>query len=101
MASADITLGEFVATIEVDETQRTLTKFPTTCEAILVNAGPSDVYVRDDAGTVQADDAQREREVILPIGGSMRVRHYIKSLTYKCKAGLTAVVGWLPAPAED
>ena len=102
MASADCTLGEFVATIEVDSTQRTLTKRPEGCEAILVNAGPNDVYIRDDAGSVQADDAQREHEVPLYVGASMRVRFYIKSLTYKCKtAGHTAVMGWIPSPVED
>lgn len=94
-ASADITLGNDVATIEVDSTQRTATRDPGTIRGYVVNGGSVKIFIHTGAGTVATTDAQATSIVGLPPGASFRLRPGKAAFTYKT-ASSSSVMYWFP-----
>lgn len=95
MASANITLTETCATIEVDTTERTATRSPSTLKGYLVNGHASvKVFVNLAAGTVATTDAQAQNIIGITAGSSFALPPNQGAFTYKATAA--SVLYWIP-----
>lgn len=93
-ASANITLVQNAATIEVDTNQAVAT-FGLSMSGSVVNGGSNKVFIHVSGGTVATTDAQAQLVVGLPPGASMPILRTQTSFTYKTAAN-TSVLYWFP-----
>jgi hypothetical protein len=97
MAAADITANAKIATIEVDDTEHTITV--ESAGGSLVNVGSNPVFISMNSkqdGALARDGLQHDGEIQLDPNDSIPLPAETSSLREQCAATKTSKLWWIP-----
>jgi hypothetical protein len=94
MAAGDITVNARWATIECDDTMRTITIGGQ--GGSLVNIGTARVYLGMDVESLARDDAQHDGEIYLDAGDSIPIPAQASFVKHQCATSATTKLWYIP-----